>query len=285
LPEQKTILEVLQSGAEALLKKGVDSPRLSMELILAHILGLSRVQLYTSYDKPLKENELAPVREAFLRRASHEPVQYILGKAEFMGYELKVTQDVLIPRPETEILVSTAFDRLYGKSPGKILEIGTGSACISIALAKNFPSSEITAIDISENALKIARENADMHNCRNIKFRQSDIRKEYRQFTDFDVIISNPPYISNKEFELLETGVKEFEPSLALKDEGNGLRYYIFFEKIFNKILTNGGYFFLEFGYRQDEYLKPLFSKSYSEIIITRDLSGLNRVLSGVKAI
>lgn len=221
------VLDLLKITRSVFESKGVNNPRLSAELLLADTLKIPRINLYVDFEKPLNENELTAFREKVKRRMNHEPIQYILGYCEFYGLRFKVDPHVLIPRPETELLVDKASEILASSREGKprILEIGTGSGCISIALAKKIEC-YIDAIDVNEGTLKIAKFNAGIHN---VEGKISFFEKNFTSFTcfeNYDLIISNPPYIPIKEYESLPEEIKYFEPKNALTDDFDGLNFY-----------------------------------------------------------
>ncbi len=294
--ESWTILKLLDWSTPYLQNKGVSSARLDAELMLAHTLGLSRVQLYTQFDRPLAELELQQYKTFFKRRSEREPLAYILGKKEFYSLEFKVTPDVLIPRPETELLVEKAIKLLKNppSSPFekgeiqeglKILDIGTGSGCIAISLAKHQPHSKITAIDISEAALNVAKTNAQTHKVENqIRFLQMDCLqlpdsslKELDR--SFDLILSNPPYIPNEEIPKLEIEVQR-EPFQALSGGKTGLDFY---EKLIpwtKKHLTKEGFALFEIGFNQAEEVEKIATNAgFQKVTILKDYADHPRMI------
>ena len=201
-----TVLDALKKTTEYLEKKGIESARVNAEIMLAYILKCKRLQLYLSFDRPLNENEKNLYREFLQRRVNHETVQYITGIVGFYGLEFQVNKSVLIPRPETEILVETIIENTNENEETNILDIGTGSGNIAITLAKHLPNSKITAIDKSKDALKIAVKNSELNNVKEqINFIENDILNNQNLFDNvFDLVVSNPPYISKKEYNNLE---------------------------------------------------------------------------------
>jgi release factor glutamine methyltransferase len=224
-----TILEVIQRSSEFLAKRGLASPRLQVELLLAHALKMPRMKLYLSFERVLTAAETDTMRELVKRRGQREPLQYITGSTSFCGLEISVNTNVLIPRPETELLAERAWKFLAALPPEPkpaALDLCTGSGCLAIALAIHAPNAVIEATDISEPALQTARENAAQHHLTDrIAFHQGDgfaAPGEKR----FDLIVSNPPYIAAAEIETLEPEVRDHEPRLALDGGTDGLDFY-----------------------------------------------------------
>jgi len=185
-----TILKIINWGVGYLSERKIDDARLNIELMLCHVLKMNRVQLYSNFEQPLTKNELAELKSMLKRRIAHEPLQYIIGETYFYGLKFFCDKNVLIPRPETELLIEQ-FTKLVKETNFTLLDIGTGSGCIAVTLAKFFPESEITALDISPYALSIAQKNAELHNV-NINFVEADIFT-FSSDLVFDYIISNPP--------------------------------------------------------------------------------------------
>ncbi|MBS1536982.1 MAG: peptide chain release factor N(5)-glutamine methyltransferase [Bacteroidetes bacterium] len=277
-----TALELLKWGTSYFIEKDIESPRLTMELMLCEVLKCSRIQLYVQYEKPLTDKELSDLKLMISKRVQREPLQYIIGKTEFYGLPFFVNASVLIPRPETEILVQKTIhyiQTLSEKSNLSIIDIGTGSGCIAICLAKHLMRNRIVGIDISESALKVARQNATTNEV-NVEFIRRDIFKELKVKQPFDIIISNPPYISSEDMQELEPELLNYEPKIALTDSSDGFEFYRRFVKIFKDILSIGGTFFLEFGFGQSDKILELFTCDY-ECIIHNDLSGIPRIIQG----
>jgi release factor glutamine methyltransferase len=276
----KTLLEILNLSVEHLRKKGVDEPRLSSELIITHVLNIKRLDIYLQFERVLTDEEISKIRSLLRRRSENEPIQYILGETEFYGLRFSVDKSVLIPRSDTEILVQTAVEYIKDK-PFSVFEIGTGSGCIAVSLAKKCRNINITACDISDQAIKLAASNAKLNGAADrINFINLDILKKLPD-SKFDVIISNPPYISKTVIESLAKQVKDFEPLGALTDGGDGLTFYRRINEIIPEILKQGGSIFLEIGYDQAESIKAIYEKSLKEVKIMRDYSGNNRVFTG----
>jgi release factor glutamine methyltransferase len=276
------VLEAIELSADYLKKKGIEEARLNAELMLADILGMKRLNLYLNFDRPLSENEKELYREYLTRRSKFEPLQYILGYTEFFGLKIFVNQNVLIPRPETELLVETIIKHYKSDSAMSILDIGTGSGAISIALAKNL-NCNITAIDISTKALETARYNADFNNVLDkIQFKEVDILNHTFDLPKYDIIVSNPPYVSKDEYLTLQNEIKNFEPLIAVTDNFDGL---LFYKKIseFGKLhLNNNGKLFFELGKGQFDAVKSIMQeKGYSNIEIVKDYSNIERIIVG----
>ncbi|MCD4652053.1 MAG: peptide chain release factor N(5)-glutamine methyltransferase [Candidatus Cloacimonetes bacterium] len=268
-----SILEVLNWTTSFFAEKGVPSPRVDAEWLIAHVLELKRIELYTNFQKPLSPAERERIRNLVVRRANREPLQYCLGNTQFMDFELEVCKTVLIPRPETEQLIELIQN--WGVKPTSILDIGTGSGAIAIALAKCFPQAEVTAVDISTEALKVARRNAGKYNV-DIQFIQSDLFSKSEG--KFDLIVSNPPYISTEEYATLEPEITNFEPKEALLSGNKGLEHIRGIVIGAKKHLSNSGLLFLEIGHKQAESVVTLAKEQrYSNIEIRKDMNGIER--------
>jgi release factor glutamine methyltransferase len=222
------ILEVIQRSTDFLARKGVASPRLQVELLLAHVLRMPRLQLYLSFERALTTAELDALRALVQRRGQREPLQYIVGSTSFCGLEIALSRDVLIPRPETELLAERAWTFLQ-KADGapSALEIGTGSGCLAISLAHHAPQVKVCATDISRAALELARRNAETHHVSDrIQFCQGDLFGAVPAEARFDLIVSNPPYIPTARINTLEAEVRDHEPHGALDGGADGQDFY-----------------------------------------------------------
>jgi release factor glutamine methyltransferase len=280
-----TVLESINLSTEYLNNKGIESPRINAELLLAHILKCKRLNLYLSFERPLTEEEIFSYRELLKRRIKFEPLQYIIGSVEFYGINFKVNPSVLIPRQETEILVENILKKYDKYVNLKILDIGTGSGNIAISLAKHLDNSFITAIDISEEALKTAAENAVLNSVEGkTEFVRSDFLKEEFAANDFDVVVSNPPYISIKEFDTLPRELKEYEPKLALTDYNSGYLFYEIISKKSSDLLKPGGRLFFEVGKGQFSNVSEIMKRNnFFHINVQKDYLNIERVISGEK--
>ncbi|MEM0913595.1 MAG: peptide chain release factor N(5)-glutamine methyltransferase [Planctomycetota bacterium] len=223
-----TTRALLAWTAEHLARKDVDQPRLSAEMLLAHVLGVERLRLYTDADRPASELERAAFRELVERAAEHEPVDYLVGKSPFFSMMLEVTPATLIPRPSTETLVEHVIQharRTPGFAHPLIADIGTGSGAIAIALAKHIPGSRVIATDLSEPALEVAKRNAEAQGVADrIDFRQGDLLAPLGA-QRVDCLVSNPPYIPDGEWDDVDRNVKDYEPESALRGGADGLQY------------------------------------------------------------
>lgn len=276
----KSLLEILTLSTEHLRKHNVDEPRLSSELIITKVLNVKRLDIYLQFERELTDEEISKIRSLLKRRSEHEPIQYILGETEFYGLKFNVNPSVLIPRHDTEILVQTAID-LIGDKALSVLEIGTGSGCIAVSLTHKCRNIKIIATDVSEEVLKTAKENSVFNKVNDrISFIRQDILKEMPK-EKYDIIISNPPYISKEVIGTLDRQVKDYEPLRALTDGGDGLAFYRRINEIIPDILETGGSVLLEIGYDQAENVKAIYEKSLKYIEIMRDYSGNNRVFKG----
>lgn len=217
-PREWTVLSMMEWATDYFRQKEVPSPRMSIEWLLADVLGIKRLDLYLKYDRPLSSEELDRLRPLVKRRAQHEPLQYITGEAEFHRVMISVDKNVLIPRIETEQLVEVILDEHPDPDTSlKVLDIGTGSGCIAIALAHERPSWHVTGIDASGGALSLARQNAERNEV-DVQWIEGDLYK-WQQLPladQYDLIVSNPPYVRPDECELLEPQVREYEPGAAL---------------------------------------------------------------------
>ncbi len=256
------------------------------ELVYSHVLNCGRLSLYLNKEARLDRDKSAQVSRILKRRIMGEPLQYILGSCEFMGLEFKVDQRALIPRPETEILVSCALEKLKSRgktaSP-KILDLGTGSGCIAISIAKLLPQAIIWASDISLPALQLAKENADLHKVK-VKFLRSDIFSALEKNQEkFDLIISNPPYISTGEFCGLAKEIS-FEPVLALAAGIDGLDFYRSIISRSTVHLHNNGLLAFEVGFRQAKAVSVMLEeKNFSDIKIIKDYNNIQRAVLAKK--
>ncbi len=277
------VLDAIQLSTDYLTKKGIDEPRLNAELLLADILGMKRLNLYLNYDRPLSEKEKDLYRTFLSRRANYEPLQYILGYTEFWSYKFAVNKSVLIPRPETEILVETILnDYSDNDKELNILDIGTGSGIIAICLAKNL-NCKVTAIDISIDAINLAKENAAFNSVSDkITFIENDILKFNDTKIKYDIIVSNPPYVDSIQYNTLQKEIKLFEPAIAVTDFNDGLTFYKKIISMGNDILIPSGKIYFEIGAGQSNNINSLFEKyNYFNITNVKDYANISRVVKG----
>lgn len=279
-----TVLESIKLSTEYLQNKGIESPRINAELLLANILNCKRLDLYLKFDQPLRKDEIRIYREFIKRRGKFEPLQYIIGSVEFYGLEFKVNKSVLIPRPETEILVETIINSFNSEENIDILDIGTGSGNIAVALAKNLLNSKVDAIDNSLEALEIAKENARLNSVEDrIDFINNNIMNGNNlSAKKYDVVVSNPPYVSVVEFPELQPELKVYEPRIALTDEGDGFSFFRIIASIAKNILKDKAKLFFEVGkdqYKQVEQI--LQDNNFKNITIKKDYLDIERVIYG----
>lgn len=289
VPRVWTIGSLLQWTSDFFTRKGVDEARLSAELLLAHALGCSRMQLYTQYDRVPAESQLAGFRENVKQRSEHVPVAYLIGKAWFFSLELAVTRDVLIPRPDTETLVEHVIQRIRNtpgwETPG-ILDLCTGSGCIAIALAKNIAASHIVATDISPGALKVATQNAEKIGVKErIDFLEGDLYAALAALTpprQFEVIISNPPYIATADIQKLEPTVRDHEPRIALDGGPDGLDFHRRILTSAREWLKPNGLIIGEIAFDQGEKATTLYKETawLDNVRLIRDAAGRARAVS-----
>ncbi|HBG04617.1 MAG: protein-(glutamine-N5) methyltransferase, release factor-specific [Geobacteraceae bacterium GWC2_58_44] len=277
--EKWDVLKILTWTKGYLAEKGVENPRLEAEWMLCEALSLDRVGLYLNFDKPLTEGELAAYRGMVGRRGRREPLQYILGSQEFMGLEFQVTPAVLIPRHDTELLVTEAVKR--GAGSRSILDIGTGSGCVAIALAKALPGAEIFSVDISGEALAVARGNAQRNGAA-VQFFQGSLLEPFSG-RRFDMIVSNPPYIPAAELATLQQEVRGFEPLGALDGGADGLDFYRRITDGAPDHLNPGGWLLFEVGAGQaPQVLELLGTGGFgTDGFVELDPAGIERVAGG----
>ena len=281
-----TVLETIQRSAEFLAKKGLETPRLQAELLLAHVLGLPRMQLYLNFERPLTEGEIGAAREAVRRRSQREPLQHITGSTSFCGCEIAVSRDVLIPRPETELLAETGWVFLNqqasaGRAALQVLDFGTGSGCLAIALAARCPQARVVALDISPAALELAAQNAARNGVADrIRFLHSDGLASLDADTKFDLIISNPPYIPAGEIPSLQPEVRLFDPVSALDGGSDGLNFYRLLAAEAQGYLLPEGKLMVEFGDDQAEAVREIFAgQNWIVDAVQPDYTGRLRIL------
>jgi release factor glutamine methyltransferase len=261
-----TVLQAIQRSVDFLAKKGVESPRLHAELLLAHVLKVPRMKLYLDFERILNDDEQTALRELVRRRGQREPLQHILGTACFCGLDLAVTRDVLVPRPETELLAELGWQFLKsigerpGSNPPTALDFGTGSGCIAIALAVQCPTARLHALDVSTAALALAKQNAARHAIDSrIEFLAGDGFAALLAGARFDLIISNPPYIPAAEISTLDPEVRDHDPRLALDGGADGLDFYRRLAREASAFLRPGGRIMVEFGDGQEAAIQKLF--------------------------
>jgi release factor glutamine methyltransferase len=278
-----TILEVLQWTTARFQERGLPSPRLDAELLAAHAFGLSRVHLYTQFDRPLLPPELAALRELVKRRQAGEPVAYLTGRKEFWSLDLVVDARVLVPRPDTETAVEEALARLDARTaetPARIADIGTGSGAIALALAKSRPAAQVFAVDVSPDALAVARANAERLTL-TVTFLEGSLVEPLRALEPFDLIVANLPYVRADDIAGLSAEVRT-EPRLALDGGPDGLTLVRRLVADAPAVLVSGGALVLEIGEGQAGETAALCrAAGFVDVQVRADLGGVERVVSG----
>jgi release factor glutamine methyltransferase len=284
-----TVRRLLEWTPGFLQKKGVDQPRLSAELLLAHVLGVPRIKLYTDFERVLDEKSLTAYRELLRRAVEQEPIAYLTGKAHFFNLEFTVTPDVLIPRPDTETLVENVLQTARhqsGLEAARVLDLCTGSGCIAAAIAKNLKAATVVAIDNSEPAVQIARKNIEQLGLADrVTVELGDLYEPISRLVDprpFDLIVANPPYIPTNQLETLDKSVKDFEPLAALDGGMDGLMIH---RRILQKAaehLTAFGRIFLEIAFDQGPAALEMAAgfDAFEDVRLLKDYGGRNRVVT-----
>ncbi|HXE91808.1 MAG TPA: peptide chain release factor N(5)-glutamine methyltransferase [Terriglobales bacterium] len=273
----------LNSAIQQLEAANIGSPRLNAEVLLMFVLGANRAHLYAYPERELTPEELARYDEALAERARGKPSQYITGHQEFWGLDFVVTPAVLIPRPETEHVVETVLELARGVERPRIVDVGTGSGCIALALAKELPQSKIHACDISSEALEVARANAArLELAGRVSFHQSDLLAALPVEPAFDFVVSNPPYVGESEPEQVQREVREFEPKVAVFAGEKGLEVYERLIPQVRAVLKPGGWLVVEIGYSMENAVRKLLA-GWSEVRVTNDLQGIPRVVAARK--
>ena len=274
------IIDLIKWGEGYFKQHKFDSPKQEIEWLLCDLLDYKRVDLYINFEQKVPNDKLAILKIRIKKRLKRMPLQYITGVTEFYGNKYFLNDDVLIPRPETERLVDISLECINKLSHPRILEVGTGSGCISISIALIRGDAKILSIDISQNALNKAEENSDYHKTNNVKFLNLDFLKEIPS-ERFDIIVSNPPYIPLEEMKNIMIDVKEYEPEIALTDFNDGLVFYDRFADLGSKLLKKEGWMVLEVGIddHPEKVAKLFKSKGYSNIELVSDYNKDKRVL------
>ena len=291
----------LQAISKLLNTAGIESPDKEAEIILRTALNINVIDIYRD-DPELTEKQMSLLESVVSRRSSREPLQYIIGYVEFIGLRIQVGKGVLIPRPETELMAELAIKKVgairgqpvtHHPSPVKILDLCTGSGCLALALAKEFPDAQVYGSDISEIALGYARQNADLNGINNVTFLQGNLLEPLygpghlvpapnSSLLTFDLIISNPPYIKSDDIKNLQTEIKDWEPLSALDGGTDGLDFYRAIILIARKSLKENGILMLEIGIDCADAVKDILKGSgYSHIELTKDYAGIDRIAVG----
>lgn len=282
-----TIRRVLTWAVDDLKKRGFSSPRLDAELLLCHVLQQDRIKLILDAERPLEKTELARYREMFQKRRAGEPVAYLLGVREFYGRPFRVDRRVLIPRPDTETLVEVALDRtIHLDLCARVLDLCTGSGCVAISLAKERPTTCVVGLDISAEAIEVARENLVRLGAVNCAIGQSDLFQALgKPKPIFDLITANPPYIPEPEIAGLDVDIRGFEPHVALSGGDDGLSVMRRLVSDAPNHLAKGGVLAVEMMTGQGQAVTELFERrGFSDVKIKKDLGGRERVVSGIWA-
>jgi len=282
--EPWSIRRVLAWATDDFKRRGNKSARLDAELLLGEALGLDRIKLIVEAERPLADDELSRYRDLIKRRRASEPIAYILGRREFFALPMRVDRRVLIPRPDTEILVETALhgtrdQHLYGR----MLDLCTGSGCVAIAFAKERPTWRVTAVDLSPDAAAVARENVQRAGVvHNVAVLEGDLFATLPEGAQFELITANPPYIPSDEIAGLDADVRDFEPRLALDGGADGLDITRRLVGTAARYLSPGGLLALEGGFDQAPAVEELLQGAgFSQIVRSKDLAGVERVVSG----
>jgi len=268
-----TLGEVLAGAADYLAGRGVESPRLDAERLLAHALGLTRLALYTEHDRPLTEQERETARDLVRRRGAREPLAYVLGDWDFRRLTLKTDPRALVPRPETEAVVERCLALLDNAEAPHVVDVGTGTGAIALAIKQELPDAHVTATDSSTDALALARENAEANGL-HVELVHTDLLAGVDG--PFDLVVSNPPYVLAAELDLLEPEVRDWEPRAALLDDGQTDRLVDEASRVVD------GWLVLEIHEEQATRVSGLLEAAgYDGVHVTRDLAGRERIVEG----
>lgn len=281
-----TVGRLLTWTTDYLKKHASESPRLDAEVLLAESRGCQRIELYTAFDEVVDDDARAKFRELVKRRAEGTPVAYLVGRKEFYSLSFKVTPDVLIPRPETEHAVIAVLDLLKTmpphETPLQVVDVGTGSGCIAVSIARHAPQVEVTAVDLSPAALAVARENAEAHDVADrVRFVESDLLAALPDEPSLDVVVSNPPYILESEWETLAAPVRDFEPKLALVGGPTGMEVTERLVAQAAERLRPGGWLVLEIHSGLESQVHALLERTgnFEQLVTIKDLAQLPRVV------
>lgn len=286
-----TIQKLLTWITEYLTKNEVDAPRLSAEMLLSHVLGLKRIELYTQFDRVVAKDALDQLHDLVKRAGLHEPVAYLIGRTEFYSLEMEVSADCLIPRPETELLVQRAIEFLRTREGEQhVCDLCTGCGCIAIAIARNHANARVVATDISDKALAVAARNVEKHGLRErVELLCGDLFDPlvpHLDVTQWDLIVCNPPYVSAAEYEALDKNVKDYEPQTALLAGEDGLDVYRRIVERIDRFLKPDGALLLEIGYAQGPAVRELLDRTalFSSITVEKDNQNNDRVVIARRA-
>ena len=274
------VIDILNWGEDYFKIKGFESPKQEIEWLLCDLLNYKRIDLYVQFEQPIHRPQLKQLKEWIKRRIGREPLQYITGKTEFYGHKFNITPDVLIPRPETERVVDVALYSIGNIKTPKVLEGGSGSGCIAIAMGAERNDALIESVDVSETAITQAEKNADLNELSNIDFKVMDFLKEIPEGR-FDLLVSNPPYIPEKEMSETMPEVHQYEPKIALTDERDGLTFYRRFAEVGKSLIKPGGWMVLEVGLgKHPSKAVDIFQTAgYTQLELIPDYNSDERVL------
>ena len=287
-----TVRRLLEWTSGFFTRKNVDAPRLSAELLLAHVMGVPRIRLYTDYDRPLADEQLAALRALVQRAAEEEPIAYLTGKAHFFNLEFEVSRDVLIPRPDTETLVENVLQLVRnqaGFEAPRVLDLCTGSGCVAAAVAHRLKAATVVATDVSEPAVLLARRNVERLGLADrVTVEQGDLFEPVARLPDplpFDLVLANPPYIPTAQVEKLDRSVRDYEPIGALDGGPDGLSLH---RRIFKEAparLVPGGRVFLEIAFDQGELATQVAAEypQFEDVRLLKDYGGRDRVLTATR--
>ena len=280
MPKTWRVIDLINWAESYFKEKGFENPRSEIEWLLRAVLKCNRMDVYLRFEEPLSQSQLATLRSWVKRRLEREPLQYITGFCDFYGREFSVNEHVLIPRPETERLIDTALEKVKGLDSPSILDIGAGSGCIATTLGLEILGSTVLGIDVSEDAIGIANKNKEKLEAENVSFQKMNIL-EQRPEGEFDVLVSNPPYIPKGEMDGLMKDVKDFEPTVALTDQKDGLIFYKRFAEVGKEVVKSSGWIILEVGLEDHpSAVKNIFSESgFPDTELIKDYNGDDRVL------
>ena len=274
------VIDILNWGEDYFKSKGFESPKKEIEWLLCDLLNYKRIDLYVQFEQPIHRSQLKQLKEWIKRRIGREPLQYITGKTEFYGHKFNITTDVLIPRPETERVVDVALYSIGNIKTPKVLEVGSGSGGIAIAMGAERNDALIESVDVSETAITQAEKNADLNELSNIDFKVMDFLKEIPEGR-FDLLVSNPPYIPEKEMSETMPEVHQYEPKIALTDERDGLTFYRRFAEVGKSLIKPGGWLVLEVGLGEhpSKAVDIFQSAGYTQLELIPDYNSDERVL------
>ena len=280
MPKTWRVIDLINWAESYFKEKGFENPRSEIEWLLRAVLKCNRMDVYLRFEEPLSQSQLATLRSWVKRRLEREPLQYITGFCDFYGREFSVNEHVLIPRPETDRLIDTVLEKVKGLDSPSILDIGAGSGCIATTLGLEILGSTVLGIDVSEDAIGIANKNKEKLEAENVSFQKMNIL-EQRPEGEFDVLVSNPPYIPKGEMDGLMKDVKDFEPTVALTDQKDGLIFYKRFAEVGKEVVKSGGWIILEVGLEDHpSAVKNIFSESgFPDTELIKDYNGNDRFL------